>query len=133
MIPRLKVRVGNARSKGRGVFATCQIRKGEIVEVAPIIVVIGKDERRFKKLQLIKYCYNWGPRGNQTALVLGFGCLYNHSYDPNIGHSQRLKRKEMVFRALRDIAQGEELTHNYNGPPTDRSSIRFTRNSWERM
>ena len=128
-----QVKVKTTRRKGRGVFANCRIRKGEIVEVAPVIVVISKDERRFKKLQLINYCYNWGTRGNQTALVLGCGCLYNHSYDPNVEHSQRLKRKEMVFRALRDIAQGEELTHNYNGSLTDRSPIRFTRNSWERM
>ncbi|HXK40961.1 MAG TPA: SET domain-containing protein-lysine N-methyltransferase [Candidatus Paceibacterota bacterium] len=131
MIPRLKVKT--ARRKGRGVFANCSIRKREIVEVAPVIVVVSKDERRFKGLQLINYCYNWGYRGNQTALVLGFGCLYNHSYDPNVEHYGRPKRKEMVFRALRDISPGEELTHNYNGSPADRSPIRFTRNSWERM
>ena len=131
MTSRLRVRA--AHRKGRGVFANRRIRKGEIVEIAPVIVVTPEDERCFRELELINYCYNWGSKGNQTAFVLGFGCLYNHSYSPNVEHHQRLKRKEMVFRALRNIAKGEEVTHNYNGSPDDQTPIRFNRNSWEQM
>ena len=120
------------RHRGRGVFANCRIRKGEIIEVAPVIVISRKEETLIKNSSLYNHCYEWGARGDQTALVLGHGCLYNHSFTPNAMYDPQLKRKTIVFRALRNIAKGEEVTHNYNGSPNDQSPIRFTKNSWER-
>lgn len=132
MVSRVKVKT--TRQKGRGVFANCRIRRGEIIEIAPVIVLSRREASLFKKLRrLCSFCYCWGASGNQTAFVLGFGALYNHSYSPNADHNPLTKRNTMVFRALRDIAPGEEITHNYNGSPNDKSPIRFTKNGWECM
>lgn len=131
MFPRLKVKT--TRRKGRGVFANCRIRRGAIIEVAPVIIISRKEEAKFRKLTLSNYCYDWGTRNDRTAFVMGFGSFYNHSYFPNTTHYNLPKQKVVVFRALRDIAKGEELTHNYNGSPDDQRSIKFTRNGWDKM
>lgn len=125
-----RLKVGMTRRKGRGVFANRRIRKGEVIEVAPVIVISGRDAARIHKLNLFNHCYSWGVRGDQSALALGFGSLYNHSYDPNATYGHLFKRRAIVFRALRDIAPGEEITHNYNGSPKNQKPLWFTKNSW---
>ena len=40
---------------------------------------------------------------------------FNHSCRPNVAHTWDVAAREMVFRALRDIAHGEELCVNYEG------------------
>ena len=64
--------------------------------------------------------FEWG-RG--TVAPLGFGSLYNHSYEPNARYEDC--RADQVFVAIRDIADGEEITVNYNGEPGDRSPVWF--------
>lgn len=131
MTPRLKVKP--TRRKGRGVFANCRIKKGETIETAPVIVLSSREAALIAKSSVENYCYEWGPNSNRTALVLGLGCFYNHSYRPNAEYRYQFKRKAIVFFALKNIAKGEEITHNYNGSPSDQTPIRFLKNSWERM
>ncbi|MDP3954065.1 MAG: SET domain-containing protein [bacterium] len=116
------------RKKGRGVFANCKIKKGEVIEVAPAIVLSRRETKVIDDLSLSSHCYQWGDK--QKALVLGLGCIYNHSYNPNAVYSHRFKQQAIVFKALRNIRPGEEITHNYNGDPKSRAPIRFTKNSW---
>ena len=59
-----------------------------------------------------------------VALPLGYGSIYNHSYEPNAS-SLNVVPDIMEFVALKDIQQGEEITINYNGEPTDRSAVDF--------
>jgi SET domain-containing protein len=46
-------------------------------------------------------------------MVLGYGSLYNHSENPNLIWTARIRSREIVFWARRDIECGEQLTHNY--------------------
>jgi len=126
MRPKLKVKT--TRKKGRGVFANRKIKKGEIIEVAPVIVLSRREAKTLNDLPLSSHCYQWGNNREKTALVLGFGCLYNHSYDPNATYRHRFEKQEIVFRALKDIRCGEEITHNYNGDPKSQAPIKFTKN-----
>jgi SET domain-containing protein len=50
-------------------------------------------------------------------LALGYGSLYNHSYDPNATTLER--GDELVITATRDIAKGDEIFINYMGTATD--------------
>ncbi|MFM8476053.1 MAG: SET domain-containing protein-lysine N-methyltransferase [Planctomycetaceae bacterium] len=50
----------------------------------------------------------------RTAIALGFGSLYNHSYSPNARYDD-VGRQIKEYKALRDIQKGEEITINYNG------------------
>ena len=118
-----KVEVRRVRGKGRGVFARRPIEAGEVIESCPVLVLparqIGDDPGRHA---LADFTFAWG-RGT-VALALGYGSLYNHSYEPNARYEDLGKRTKL-FVALRDIAAGEEITVNYNGEPHDRSPVWF--------
>jgi len=137
--PRTKVRPSPIQ--GLGLFAAEAIAEGEIVAVKGGYVLDRRTWARFAE--------TLGPAEIQIAddLVIAptsqderdGGMLYtNHSCDPNIGI-----QGQIVFVAMRDIAAGEELTHDWAttddedyemtcrcGSPTCRGTI--TGQDWRR-
>ena len=114
--------VKNVKGKGRGVFARCAIAKGAVVERVPVVLIpINQMVDGKKNPVLKKYFYEWSA--TTIAVSLGYGSLYNHSYTPNADYEHGAK--VLVYRALRDIQPGEEITVNYNGKPTDRRPVGF--------
>lgn len=109
---------------GRGVFADRAIPAGEVIEISPMLVVgnwwVAK-LLRFTSLR--NYYYQWGPERRIVAFALGFGSLYNHSYDPNAVYEKDIDEETITFKARRDIAKGEEVTINYNGYPDDEREL----------
>jgi hypothetical protein len=81
--------------------------EGEIVEVCPTVVLDDEDVEGVVR----NYVFSARQPG-KLLLVLGYGMLYNHSAEPNLFH-RSAGRLLIEFVALRDIAVGEELTHNY--------------------
>jgi SET domain-containing protein len=108
--------------KGRGVFALRPIAAGELIERAPVVVIPEGQWEKFEKTILFNYYFSWE---RHSALVLGYGSLYNHSYQPNARFVRQFKEEAMDFIALRAIATGEEIVINYNGDPTDDSPLWF--------
>jgi hypothetical protein len=97
--------------QGRGLFAVEPIHKGEIVCV--------KGGHVFDRATLREAAPALGAAEIQIGHDLFIGPLSveeregsmifsNHSCDPNIG-----VRGQIVFVAMRDIAAGEELTHDW--------------------
>ena len=117
------IEVKRIKGKGRGVFARRLIRKGQVIERVPVIVLpddeVGDGEG---PTSLRSYCFQWG-RG-QSALALGYGSIYNHSYRPNARYDD-VGPQTKEFTALRDIEPGEEITVNYNGTPRGRAAVWF--------
>ena len=97
---------------GRGVFAAKAFRRGEVVERCPILRIPARDRRLVQKTVLETYLYE-RDRG-AAAIALGLGSLYNHSFDPNAEFELQLATDEIVFRALREIGRGEEVTISYS-------------------
>jgi uncharacterized protein len=120
----VKIYVKKISAKHRGMFAGVNIRKGEVIERCPVIVIPLKDKELLDKTHVYDYYFNWGSR-NQPAIVLGYGSIYNHSYEPNADYNQDTKNREMVFKAIRDIRKDEEIRTNYNGEPKDQSELWF--------
>lgn len=93
-----------------------------MVEICPVIIFNTKERKRLEKTALSHYIYPWrSVRG--AALVLGNGSIYNHSYFPNADWKQNFKTESMVYRAIRSIKKGEEITVNYNSEPDDKTPI----------
>lgn len=111
-----------APGKGRGVFTTRPIARGALIEQAPVVVIPEGQWEKFEKTILFHYYFSWG---RDSALALGFGSLYNHSYQPNAKFVRRFKEEIMEFVALREIAAEEEILINYNGDPADDSPLWF--------
>jgi SET domain-containing protein len=109
-------------NKGRGVFALKNFKKGAIVESCPVINVTPKERRLVEKTIFAFYIYPWRST-RSGSLVLGYGSIYNHSFTPNADWKQNFKTNSMVYRAIKDIKKGEEITINYNSEPDDMTPI----------
>jgi hypothetical protein len=121
----MNIEVRGAGKKGRGVFALSDIAKGAIIERCPVIVLSPEDCKKIDPTELYNYYFGWGEDDKSAAIALGFGSIYNHSYQPNAVYEKELETREIVFRALRSIQAGEEILTNYNGDPSSQSPVWF--------
>jgi SET domain-containing protein len=110
---------------GRGIFATRDIQKSELIHEAPIIF-FHKDEYKYlKKTVLLEYVFWWDEDNMKVVLALGYGSLFNHSYSPNALYKRRPEKETIDFLAHTDIKAGEEILINYNGDPNDDEPMWF--------
>lgn len=116
------ITVKNTEKYGRGIFAIRNIKKGEFIEEAPVIVITIIEWKLMKKNILSNYVFRWGE---DKALALGYGSLYNHSYTSNARYLTNIENQSIDFYAREDIQEGEEITVNYNGDPNDQALIWF--------
>ena len=103
---------------GRGVFAGGDIKKGEIIERCPIIEIPKHDSSSLNASILVTYFFYFGKDKERSAIALGFGSIYNHSYKPNAKFNIKQKLMLIDFIALENIKKDGEITVNYyNGNP----------------
>ena len=123
-----KVYIGQSRilNADRGVFAKCDIKKGKIIEICPVILVSRHDMSNLNESILVTYFFYFGKNRERLAIVLGFGSIYNHSYEPNATYKIKLRERIVEFSVLKDIKKDEEITFNYNyGNPKDKNPLWF--------
>lgn len=119
-----KIKIGISPKLGiRGVVATELIKPGEIIEEAPVIIIPKNEYDLIEKTVISDYYYEW--EGYVSALALGLGSLYNHSFDPNAVYERDMDRILIVYKAIKEIKPGEEITINYNGVPDDKTPIEW--------
>lgn len=112
---------------GRGVFTSQFIEKGNMIEIAPVLVIPKEQVKAIHKTVLHDYYFRWGKEMDACAIALGFGSLYNHSFDPNLTFEMDFRNATIDFYAFKDIEAGEELTFNYNGNEEDKTPLWFTK------
>jgi len=108
--------------KGWGMFAEKNFIVGELIESCPVVKLTPKERKYCDKTMLANYIYPW-KNLRDAAMVLGYGSVYNHSFEPNADWKQNFKTGCMVYRAVKPIKKGEEITVNYNGEPDDKTEI----------
>jgi len=113
---------------GRGVFATEFIPIGTLIEIAPVIVIPAADLKLIHTTILHDYYFLWSDDGEEGAIALGYGSLYNHSFKPNAEYYTNRDTITIDVFAIADIEVGEEITFNYNGMPHDDTPIWFEAN-----
>ena len=111
--------------KGRGVFTSKGFRKGDLIEVCPMLVFSTAERTLLDQTLLYNYMFLWGDDDSQSALALGYGSLYNHSSSPNVRYLVDYENQTLEVHSIADIAPGAELCFNYNGDPTDKSPVWF--------
>lgn len=119
--------------KGRGVFAGRRFQLGELIERAPVIVIPATEGPALAATLLDAYDFRWNHRQRQSAIVLGYGSLYNHADGPNARYTRLFDSEEMEFTALRTIEAGEEILINYNGDSGDPRGLVFAGPRWWRV
>ena len=126
--PSLEVR--RSEIEGRGVFCTKDIKNGETIEEAHMILLAQNKwedcdpELRRYVLPWIELRDDWKDfcdkhggilqqHATRPVVVLGFGMIYNHADDNNVDYFIDKGRFLCLFKANRDIASGTEFTINY--------------------
>jgi hypothetical protein len=119
------LRIIDIPGKGRGVVCLSPIKKGEILEVSPVIVMSHKEQELLDQTLMHDYIFLWGEDQPQCALALGYVSMYNHSYDSNCEYQMYTDQELIEIFAVKNIAAGTELTINYNGTYNDTAKVWF--------
>ncbi len=110
------------KNAGRGVFTSRTIKKGELIEICPVIVMPRKEYKILKGTLLHNYYFMWGKV--TCAICFGLGSLYNHSFNPNATYKKNYKNKTIEFYAIKTIERNSEIRVNYNyGKPEARKRL----------
>lgn len=112
-------------NRGRGVFTMEEIPKGEIIEIAPVIVMEAADRKHLDQTALHDYIFEWPGDERQCCMALGYIPVYNHSYTANCEYEMDKDHALMTIRTVRAISKGEELFINYNGEWNDPKPVWF--------
>ncbi len=111
--------------KGKGVFTSHHLVEGEVIEIAPMLVLPSTDKVLIDKTHLYNYYFLWGDNNEQIAIALGYGSIYNHSYNPNVAYKMDFNIETITFVAWKNINPGDELVINYNGDEDDQTMLWF--------
>lgn len=116
---------------GKGVFAARDIEPDEVIEVCPILLFPKEELPHIRQTVLDDYYFDWGEKGEWYALCLGYGSLYNHSYEPNAEYGMDFEAQTIDFYCIKHISAGEEIFINYNGDVDNRERVWFEKNTDE--
>lgn len=113
---RLVVRASSIH--GCGVFATEDIPKRTLIESCPVVLCHGNTMEMLVEMNegerhiLCDYPFQWdsGDSIHMLAFVLGWGSLYNHSYDPSAQWKSHYDGyNAMEYWTKKDIKAGDEI------------------------
>lgn len=107
--------------RGQGVFAEEDIKKGSTIEIVPLLLMSMKEFDLIKKTKLYYYFFEYTD--NHFAIALGYGSLYNHSFNPNARYLYSYKNKQLIIKAVKDIKKEDEIFFNYNYYPNDKTEL----------
>lgn len=100
-----KIYVKKSRIHGFGVYAGKKIRKGEKIEECYFLLSYRGGDKKLED-------YYFDAKG-KYAMLLGFGCIYNHAEEPNADYTINMKRRIFTFKAERTIQKDEEIFVSY--------------------
>lgn len=101
------------KEKGRGVFAGVNFEEGGIIERCPVLILGPQDRSAIDGTKLYNYYFSWGKDKEKAAIALGYGSLYNHSFEPNADYIKDLENGLILFKAIENINKKEEILVDY--------------------
>jgi SET domain-containing protein len=116
-----RCRLGYSELFGRGVFATEDIRPGDLIERCPIEILAFR-KNYHKDPTIFSYmfthscpCQECKNHGAHFIMAMGFAQMYNHQDDNSAEIKFDLANKIADIHARKEIKNGEEIFLNY-GP-----------------
>lgn len=108
--------IAQTGAKGRGAFAARCFEKGEIVEYAPIVLVLPHEIVDCEALRQRAFAWQSSKIRNSMlkAIVFGYGSIYNHANPANLRWFTEDSGEWAIYETIRAIEKDEELTINYN-------------------
>lgn len=105
---RYPIKIGISKVHQRGVFATQNIKRGDLIELIPIVINIKDDDISITSI-LNHYIFE---KNGIKVLLLGYGSLYNHNINNNAEWSLYNENMAILY-ATKDIYEGDEIFVNY--------------------
>ena len=114
-----KCYVAESPISGYGVFASEDIKIGDLIEECPVVILDGTHNTNTDWV-LNRYAFTWHctcdvcqKNGQSMCFPMGNGMIYNHSDEPNAYYVQDTFFRLFRFYAYRDIKKDEEITWYY--------------------
>ena len=101
-----KVIVKNTNTMGLGAFANQNIKRDDLIERG-VVRRIDTDGHKSP------YLFTWSEDRTVWAFASGCATFYNTNLDPNTRFERNYIADTFEIYAIRDIKEGEELTHKY--------------------
>ncbi len=101
--------------KGRGVYTTIELNKGDLIEICPIIKFPQGQLEHIDKSVLFDYYFLWEEDGYQGCVALGYGSIYNHSSEPNAIVIFDYTDSTIKIECSQKVNIGDELLIDYTG------------------
>ena len=109
-----KIEMRRSPIHGWGIFAKEFIKKDEILEEVPFLVIPMSPTE--SSSIFLDYRFNF-PAGShpwkKQVIPFGFACLYNHSDTMNAWWFSDEENEIFIFQAIRDIEPDTEITTYY--------------------
>ena len=116
--------------KGRHIVSGSYIPAGRVIGRIPVVVVPQTEVEQLRSTMLFNYVFEWDPEERykmtkdlvqcdqryHQGVALGLISLCNHSHTPNSDYEFDYDGAYLIWRALSDIQQGEEVTIHYKVP-----------------
>jgi len=117
-----KIEVRESSIHGLGIFALQTIQPKEIIEISPVVMCSGDTFDTLKRIYgerhvFHDYCFKCKDIG--YGFPLGYGGLYNHSWEPNAFWKLNESGPRLIFRAIKEIEPGTEICIKYNPNSND--------------
>lgn len=106
--------IADSSQKGRGVFSETEFAADTVIEISPVIVFDAEQRKKLEETALYNYIFEWGDKGSQCCIALGYVSLYNHQSPANCEYVMYFKEALIKIITMRTIQKGEELTINYS-------------------
>ncbi|MDB4330126.1 SET domain-containing protein-lysine N-methyltransferase [bacterium] len=111
------IEIRTISKNNRGVFSWKEIKKDQLIEIAPVIILSEDEMMPLYSTLLGSYVFKWW--GAKSALALGYGSLFNHSEESNVDFELNYKEKTIEFYTTEKIKKGSQLFIDYNYDMTE--------------
>jgi SET domain-containing protein len=115
--PPTKIKIVEIPGKGLGVMATADIKKGENIEIFPVLFLSKKDVKYLDhESDLLTFYPMYLQSYRKDCIMFGYGSIYNHDRkNPNadIFYPKNKTDRYLIMRAIKKISKGEEVVYDY--------------------
>lgn len=99
--------------RGRGVYTAHDLNIGDIIEIAPVVLLPKDQVALINQTILYDYYFEWPDESGRICIAMGYGSFYNHASDSNVKFTFDLDEHTIIFEAIKPIKSMNELYINY--------------------
>lgn len=117
--------LAQSKDRGRGVFLSQSIEADNLIEICPLLIIPKEQVPLIHKTILHDYYFIFDEKKGSACIPLGYGCLYNHSSDPNARIAYDKSDDCIQVISTRVITSNEEVLIDYMAGDQNKDDLWF--------